>query len=113
VAKEVSICGDMVNNAGYLQFLIGCGIRKLSMNPIYLAENQKIIGEIDVAKAEALSLRCCRWVTSAVSKMNYFRFIRLAHISCNVVFLIFLIITTFQLVINKYLLSETNIVKKI
>jgi phosphotransferase system enzyme I (PtsP) len=55
--KEVSICGDMVNNAGYLQFLVGCGIRKLSMNPIYLAENQKIIGGIDVAKAEALTLR--------------------------------------------------------
>jgi phosphotransferase system, enzyme I, PtsP len=55
--KEVSICGDMVNHTGYLQFLIGCGIRKLSMNPIYLAENQKIIGGIDVAKAEALTLR--------------------------------------------------------
>jgi phosphotransferase system enzyme I (PtsP) len=55
--KEVSICGDMVNNAGYLQFLIGCGIRKLSMNPIYMAENQKIIGGIDVAEAEALALR--------------------------------------------------------
>jgi phosphotransferase system enzyme I (PtsP) len=55
--KEVSVCGDMVNNARYLQFLIGCGIRKLSMNPIYLAENQKIIGEINVAKAEALTLR--------------------------------------------------------
>jgi len=27
------------------------------MNPIYLAENQKIIGEIDVEKAEALTLR--------------------------------------------------------
>lgn len=55
--KEVSICGDMVNNAGYLQFLIGCGIRKLSMNPIYLAENQKIISKIEVAKAEALTQR--------------------------------------------------------
>jgi phosphotransferase system enzyme I (PtsP) len=55
--KEVSVCGDMVNKADYLQFLIGCGIRTLSMNPIYLAENQKIIGEIDVAKAEALTLR--------------------------------------------------------
>jgi phosphotransferase system, enzyme I, PtsP len=55
--KDVSVCGDMVNNANYLQFLIGCGIRTLSMNPIYLAENQKIIGGIDVAKAKALTLR--------------------------------------------------------
>ena len=55
--KEVSICGDMAQKAGYLQFLIGCGIRTLSMNPIYFAENQKIIGEIDVAQAEALTRR--------------------------------------------------------
>jgi phosphotransferase system enzyme I (PtsP) len=55
--KEVSICGDMVNHAGYLQFLLGCGIRNLSMNPVYLAENQKIIGGIDTAKAKALTLR--------------------------------------------------------
>lgn len=55
--KDVSICGDMANKAGYLQFLIGCGIRTLSMNPIYLAENQKIIGGIDAAHAEALTLR--------------------------------------------------------
>jgi phosphoenolpyruvate-protein kinase (PTS system EI component) len=55
--KEVSVCGDMVNNANYLQFLIGCGIRTLSMNPVYLAENQKIIGGIDVGEAGALTLR--------------------------------------------------------
>jgi phosphotransferase system enzyme I (PtsP) len=55
--KEVSVCGDMVNNAHYLQFLIGCGIRTLSMNPVYLAENQKIIGGIDVGEAGALTLR--------------------------------------------------------
>jgi phosphotransferase system enzyme I (PtsP) len=56
-AKDLSVCGDMVNNAGYLQFLIGCGMRTLSMNPIYLAENQKIIGEMNVAEAEALTMR--------------------------------------------------------
>jgi phosphotransferase system enzyme I (PtsP) len=55
--KEVSVCGDMVNKANYLQFLIGCGIRTLSMNPVYLAENQKIIGGISAAKAETLTLR--------------------------------------------------------
>jgi len=55
--KEVSVCGDMVNNAQYLQFLIGCGIRTLSMNPVYLAENQKMIGKIDTAKAGEMALR--------------------------------------------------------
>jgi len=55
--KEISICGDMAQKAGYLQFLIGCGIRTLSMNPIYFAENQKIIGEIEIAQAKALTRR--------------------------------------------------------
>ncbi len=55
--KDVSICGDMANKAGYLPFLIGCGIRNLSMNPIYLSENQKVIGEIDLKRAEELTLR--------------------------------------------------------
>ena len=52
--KDVSVCGDMVNSAPYLQFLIGCGIRTLSMNSLYLAENQRIISGIDVLKAEEL-----------------------------------------------------------
>ena len=55
--KEASICGDMAQKAGYLQFLIGCGIRTLSMNPIYLAENQEIIGGIEVEQAEVLAQR--------------------------------------------------------
>lgn len=55
--KEVSVCGDMANKAAYLQFLIGCGIRNLSMNPIYLAENQEKIGAIDLTEAEAQASR--------------------------------------------------------
>lgn len=55
--KDLSVCGDMANKAGYLQFLLGCGIRNLSMNPIYLSENQKIISEIDLKQAEELTLR--------------------------------------------------------
>ncbi|GAB6268198.1 MAG: phosphoenolpyruvate--protein phosphotransferase [Smithella sp.] len=74
-SKEVSVCGDMVNNAHYLQFLIGCGIRTLSMNPIYLAENQKIIGGIDVANAEALTLRLL--ATSDISRIENELFVKL------------------------------------
>ena len=55
--KDISVCGDMANQGGYLPFLIGCRIRSLSMNPAYLAENQRIIGAIDTAQAEALTLR--------------------------------------------------------
>jgi phosphotransferase system enzyme I (PtsP) len=73
--KEVSVCGDMVNNAHYLQFLIGCGIRTLSMNPVYLAENQKIIGEIDMEKAEALTTRLL--ATGDISRIENELFVKL------------------------------------
>ena len=55
--KELSVCGDMASDARYLRFLIGCGIRTLSMNPRYMAEGQKIIGEIDTRKAKTLARR--------------------------------------------------------
>ena len=53
--KDVSVCGDMSSSPQYIYFLIGCGIRKLSMNPGYLLENQKAIALMDstVAKAAA------------------------------------------------------------
>ncbi len=44
---DVSVCGDMANSAAYIKFLIGVGIRKLSMNAEYLGENQKIIAVLD------------------------------------------------------------------
>ncbi len=55
--RDVSVCGDMANKKEYLKFLIGCGIRKVSMNTIYLAENQKAIAGIDTARAEEMALR--------------------------------------------------------
>ena len=55
--KEVSVCGDMANKKEYLKFIIGCGIRQVSMNTIYLAENQKAISEIDTAQAQDLANR--------------------------------------------------------
>ncbi len=61
--KDVSVCGDMANSAAYLPFLIGCGIRTVSMNAMYLAENQKIISGIDVEKAEVLAERLLAMAT--------------------------------------------------
>ena len=55
--KEVSVCGDMANKKEYLKFIIGCGIRKVSMNAIYLAENQKAIADIDSDEARDLTMR--------------------------------------------------------
>jgi len=55
--RELSVCGDMANKKEYLKFIIGCGIRKVSMNTVYLAENQKAIADIDTAQARDLALR--------------------------------------------------------
>lgn len=55
--KDVSVCGDMANQKEYLKFLIGCGIRKVSMNTVYLAENQKAIADIDAAQAAETAKR--------------------------------------------------------
>jgi Phosphoenolpyruvate-protein kinase (PTS system EI component in bacteria) len=51
----VSVCGDMANNARYLPFLIGAGIRDVSMNPRYLVESQKAIAALDSREAARLT----------------------------------------------------------
>ncbi|MGV8056938.1 MAG: phosphoenolpyruvate--protein phosphotransferase [Smithellaceae bacterium] len=52
---DISVCGDMTNSAAYIKFLIGAGIRKLSMNPEYLGENQKIIAALDANKCRQMT----------------------------------------------------------
>ncbi|HOW57277.1 MAG TPA: phosphoenolpyruvate--protein phosphotransferase [Smithellaceae bacterium] len=52
---DISVCGDMANSAAYIKFLIGAGITKLSMNPEYLGENQKIIAALDAKECRQLA----------------------------------------------------------
>ncbi|MBC8470750.1 MAG: phosphoenolpyruvate--protein phosphotransferase [Planctomycetes bacterium] len=51
--KEISICGDMAHQEQYLPFLLGIGVRTLSMNPGYLLKIQKALSEIDLDEAKA------------------------------------------------------------
>jgi phosphotransferase system, enzyme I, PtsP len=44
---DISVCGDMSNSAKYISFMIGIGIKKFSMNPEYLYENQKAIASLN------------------------------------------------------------------
>jgi phosphotransferase system enzyme I (PtsP) len=53
--KEVSVCGDMAHQKEYLPFLLGIGIRSLSMNPGYLLKIQMAISEIEIDEAKAFS----------------------------------------------------------
>ncbi|MFC1633992.1 phosphoenolpyruvate--protein phosphotransferase [Planctomycetota bacterium] len=49
--REISICGDMASREPYLPFLLGIGVRVLSMAPSYLPRVQKAISKIDLAEA--------------------------------------------------------------
>ena len=50
--REVSVCGDMAHQEQYLPFLLGIGVRILSMDPRYLPRIQKAISGIDLDEAE-------------------------------------------------------------
>ncbi|MHC4103561.1 MAG: putative PEP-binding protein, partial [Planctomycetota bacterium] len=51
--KEISVCGDMAHQEQYLPFLLGIGVRTLSMNPGYLLKMQKTISDIEINEAKA------------------------------------------------------------
>jgi len=51
--REISVCGDMAHQEQYLPFLLGIGVRILSMDPSYLPRVQKAISGIDLDEAEA------------------------------------------------------------
>ena len=41
--KEITICGDMAHDSRYIAFLIGIGIKKLSIDPCYFLKTQQFI----------------------------------------------------------------------
>ncbi|HSV27859.1 MAG TPA: phosphoenolpyruvate--protein phosphotransferase, partial [Sedimentisphaerales bacterium] len=52
---DVAICGDLAHDSRYVPFLIGAGFRSLSAGPTYLARLQRMIGEIELTRAELLA----------------------------------------------------------
>lgn len=52
---DVSVCGDMASNTLFIPFLIGCGIRKLSVDPVYIPKVQKCINETSVDEAQQVA----------------------------------------------------------
>ncbi|KKK60372.1 hypothetical protein LCGC14_3025030, partial [marine sediment metagenome] len=53
--KEVSVCGDMAHQTRYISFLLGIGIRDLSMDVSYLPAVRHFISQISMAAAEELA----------------------------------------------------------
>ncbi len=52
---DVSVCGDMVHDEKFVRFLIGIGVRTLSLNPMYLKRIQKVIVESSLKDAQQWS----------------------------------------------------------
>lgn len=52
---DVSICGDMAHDERYTPFLLGAGIRRFSVDPMYLPKIQKAISRTDIEEAENLT----------------------------------------------------------
>jgi phosphotransferase system enzyme I (PtsP) len=53
--RDISICGDMAHQPPYIPFLLGIGVRTLSVDPIYLLRTQQTIAAVSMGDAEALA----------------------------------------------------------
>lgn len=72
---DVSICGDLAMKSSMLPFLLGCGLRKLSLSVHSIPKVQKVLEKLDVKEAEKisdamLSLSQIRQVESYLEQLN-------------------------------------------
>jgi len=52
---DISICGDMAHQPEYIPFLLGIGVRTLSVDPVYLLRTQQAVSAISVSEAQTLA----------------------------------------------------------
>ena len=55
--KEVSVCGDMAHEERYVPFLLGVGIRTLSVDAAYVPRLQEALSRLTIAEAEQCAAR--------------------------------------------------------
>ena len=53
--REISVCGDMAHQPQYIPFLLGIGVRALSVDPIYLLRTQQVITTTSLGYAQSLA----------------------------------------------------------
>ena len=51
--KEISVCGELAHDSKYIPFLLGIGIRALSVYPKFLPAVQKTIGNLNLSDAKS------------------------------------------------------------
>lgn len=50
--KPISICGEVAHQVDFIPFLIGIGLQRLSVDPQFIPEIQKVISHIDASQAK-------------------------------------------------------------
>ncbi len=50
--KDISVCGEMAHELGYIPFLLGIGIRTLSIDPQFIPSVQRSISNMTIAESE-------------------------------------------------------------
>jgi phosphotransferase system enzyme I (PtsP) len=58
--SPLCVCGDMAHESLYLPYLLGVGIRELSVEPSYIPQVRAGIKETDIGEAEDLAARVLR-----------------------------------------------------
>lgn len=55
--KPISVCGEMAHQKEFLPFLLGIGVRRLSVDPQFLPAVQKVIGGITIERSQSYAQR--------------------------------------------------------
>jgi phosphotransferase system enzyme I (PtsP) len=55
--REVTVCGDMAHEPRFVRFLLGVGVRRLSLAPRYLPRIQEFIAGLDLDEARTFTTR--------------------------------------------------------
>jgi phosphotransferase system enzyme I (PtsP) len=53
--REISVCGDMAHHPQYIRFLLGIGVRSLSVDPAYLLRTQQTIAGMSIPDTETFA----------------------------------------------------------
>jgi phosphotransferase system enzyme I (PtsP) len=69
---DISICGEMAHDMRYIPFLIGIGVRKLSVDPHHLPDVQQLISRFSAPWAEeyAKGLTACKTVAETTARLR-------------------------------------------
>jgi phosphotransferase system enzyme I (PtsP) len=58
--KPLSVCGDMAHDPLYLPYMLGVGVREVSVEPAYIAQVRTAIAETDISEATDMAGRVLR-----------------------------------------------------